>query len=76
MVRLVEEIKALNGLVVNSIRTLPLDQVVEVFGIDREVAKAIRKIPKKKLYVLNELTQSLLTTNNKVLKECVKSLLP
>ncbi len=76
MVRLVEEIKALNGLVVNSIRTLPLDDVVNIFGIDREVAKVIRKLPKKKLYVLNELTQSLLTTNNKVLKECVKSLLP
>ncbi len=68
MVRLVEEIKALNGLVVNSIRTLPLDDVVNIFGIDREVAKVIRKLPKKKLYVLNELTQSLLITNYTVLK--------
>mgnify|MGYP007007335617 CR=1 FL=1 len=74
MVRLVEEIKALNGLVVNSIRTLPLDDVVNIFGIDREVAKVIRKLPKKKLYVLNELTQSLLITNYTVLKEEIDKL--
>jgi hypothetical protein len=71
---LVEEIKALNGLVVNSIRTLPLDDVVNIFGIDREVAKVIRKLPKKKLYVLNELTQSLLITNYTVLKEEIDKL--
>lgn len=74
MVRLVEEIKALNGLVVNSIRTLPLDDVVNIFGIDREVAKVIRKLPKKKLYVLNELTQSLLITNYTVLKREIDKL--
>jgi len=74
VVRLVEEIKALNGLVVNSIRTLPLDDVVNIFGIDREVAKVIRKLPKKKLYVLNELTQSLLITNYTVLKEEIDKL--
>lgn len=74
MVRLVEEIKALNGLVVNSIRTLPLDDVVNIFGIDREVARAIRKIPKKKLYVLIDTPVSLLTTNISVLKEEVSKI--
>ncbi|MDA8518977.1 hypothetical protein [Citrobacter sp. Igbk 16] len=71
---MVDEIKELNALVIKTIRELPLEDVITIFGIDREVAKVIRKIPKKKLYVLIESPVSLLSNNNAVLKEAINEL--
>ncbi|HCX6035162.1 hypothetical protein [Escherichia coli] len=65
----VQDIQVLNEFIIEKIRTLPLDDVVVIFNIDREVAKTIRKLKHRQLYKLIEINQILLNVNNVVLTQ-------
>lgn len=65
----VQDIQVLNEFIIEKIRTLPLDDVVVIFKIDREVAKTIRKLKHHQLYKLIEINQMLLNANSEVLTQ-------
>ncbi|EAY3776754.1 hypothetical protein H2359_003520 [Salmonella enterica] len=65
----VQDIQVLNEFIIEKIRTLPLDDVVVIFKIDREVAKTIRKLKHRQLYKLIEINQMLLNANSEVLTQ-------
>lgn len=70
----VNDIQVLNALIIEKIRTLPLDDVVVVFQIDRELAKTIRRLKHCQLYKLIEINQILLNANYEVLTNAIGKL--
>lgn len=70
----VHDIQVLNEFIIEKIRTLPLDDVVVIFKIDREVAKTIRKLKHRQLYKLIEINQILLNVNREVLTRAIEDI--
>lgn len=66
------EIQLLNALYIDTVRTLPVDFLVQEFGLSIEIIRVLKKIPVSDLDKLTNSSISLLTTNEAVLCHLLK----
>lgn len=69
-----KDIKEINLMVIKSIRSFPIDDVINKFGINEDVTAAIKGLDFNELYKLTDLNQLLITANDKLIKKIVQSI--
>lgn len=70
----IKEIKEINLMVIKSIRSFPIDDVINKFSINEDVTTTIKGLDFNELYKLTDLNQLLITANDKLIKKIVQSI--